>query len=293
MTIDKDCPIGVIANKVCSSTPVKPSIDGSSKMRSKYAPLIEKKLVEFRKRMDKSSLLKQYHCEDELLVKFLRARAYDVKKSCEVLSFYVSLIQSKPELFTMEFDMRKAMEQEIYFISNGRSCDGAAIIVIKVRNWKPKVIDIFEMLRLAVLECETMVLDEEIQEKGFHTIIDASGLTLYQIYQFGLWNVKLLSDLSDRALPMLIKKVHVVFQNYLVDMAYNMFKPFLSEEFKQRIHFHGRNLPQLHECCPPDALPSDFGGNLQYNMIIDKKIEKFESHRETLLKLWGKFAAIE
>ncbi|XP_074595578.1 uncharacterized protein LOC141850763 [Brevipalpus obovatus] len=294
MTIDKDCSIDVVVgDKVCASPPLKPSIGGSSKVCSKYPPLIEDKLAQFRKRMEKNSLLKQYNCDDEMLVKFLRARSYDVKKGCEVLFCYVSLIQSKPELFSFELDLRKAMEQGIYSISNGRSCDGAAIILIKVRNWNPKVIDVFEMLKLAVIECETMIMNEDIQEKGFHTVIDASGLSLYQIYQFGLWNAKLLSDLSDRALPMLIKKVHVVFQNYLVDMAYNMFKPFLSEEFKQRIVFHGRNLPQLHECCPPNALPSDFGGNLQYGLIIDKKIDNFHFLRPTLLKTWGKFAAIK
>lgn len=61
--------------------------------------------------------------------------------------------------------------------------------------------------------------------------------------------------------PVRFKGLHAV-NNPLwgTQTLYKLFRPFLSKKLKERVHFHGDSLEELHRFVPPTVLPDIFGG---------------------------------
>ena len=71
-----------------------------------------------------------------------------------------------------------------------------------------------------------------------------------------------LSSLSlQDSFPLWFRAVHVINQPRLFNVAYQMFKPFLSEQIKDGIIFH-TNVASLHEHIGPEMLFEEYGGKL-------------------------------
>ena len=59
--------------------------------------------------------------------------------------------------------------------------------------------------------------------------------------------------------PLWFYQFHVINAPYLFHMAYNLFKPFLAKELRDRVMFH-YDFESLHKHVDPEILPEDFGG---------------------------------
>lgn len=247
------------------------------------------KISELRKLIKDDALLGQFTYDDSFLLKFLRARDCNIKDTFTLLTAYVKKVQERPDLFTWNDDLRKVLDAGIHRVCKSRRPDGGAIALIRVKNWNPSEIDANEVFQLIITADETEALDEKIQEHGVHTIIDASDVSLYQIYRFGVTNGRFVSELGEKVLPWRVRKIHIIFENRLVDIGYNLFKPFLSDEFKERICFHGKNLDALKACCPLSCLPPDFFGTCKDDYSTEERLERFRQHRSVLEKLWNQF----
>lgn len=242
-----------------------------------------------RKCIADDKLLQNFDYEDCLLIKFLRARNYNIDKTHSLLKAYVGKVRERPDLFTWNDNLRRVVDAGIHRICKSRRPDGGAITLIRIKNWNPNELDadlVFQSIIIAD-ECES--LDENVQEKGVHTIIDASDVSLYQIYRFGVNNGRFISELGEKILPWKVLKLHILFENRLVDIGYNLFKPFLSDEFKERICFHGKDLDALKDCCPLDSLPVDFFGTNKNDYTTDERLKRFKNYRSTLEKIWNMF----
>lgn len=82
-----------------------------------------------------------------------------------------------------------------------------------------------------------------------------------QLLGVTLESIKLAAEMTERALPIRFEKIHVVHQNKVASIVYSIAKPFLSEDLRQRIVFHGDNLEQLHKEVSPN-------GNLNFSNVI-------------------------
>lgn len=59
-----------------------------------------------------------------------------------------------------------------------------------------------------------------------------------------------------------MKGIHIVNQPYVFNMVYQIFKPFMREKLKQRLHFHGTNFESLQKFVPKEALKPIFKGTM-------------------------------
>lgn len=59
---------------------------------------------------------------------------------------------------------------------------------------------------------------------------------------------------------MRINAIHIVNQSWLVDLMYQVFKPFLDKKMRSIIHFHGTKMDTLHTFIDPKHLPKKYGG---------------------------------
>uniref|UniRef100_A0A1B6M5B7 CRAL-TRIO domain-containing protein n=1 Tax=Graphocephala atropunctata TaxID=36148 RepID=A0A1B6M5B7_9HEMI len=62
--------------------------------------------------------------------------------------------------------------------------------------------------------------------------------------------------------PCRIKSIHIVNQPYIFNMLFSIFKPFLQEKLRNRIHFHGEDRASLLNHIDAKSVPTQFGGDM-------------------------------
>lgn len=107
------------------------------------------------------------------------------------------------------------------------------------------------------------MLEPKTQICGAVVIFDMDGLSLQQAWQFTPPFAKRIVDLLQDAVSLRIKGVHVIDQPKIFNMVFALFKPFLREKLRSRIHFHGSDRASLHSHVAPKCLPARYGGMVQ------------------------------
>lgn len=89
-----------------------------------------------------------------------------------------------------------------------------------------------------------------------------TGFGWKQLKSYGPFQAKKTAEVTEKIMPIKFKEIHVIHESYLARMAYALMKNFLSHDFGQKIHFHGKDLTKLHQIVSPEILPEQFGGTL-------------------------------
>ncbi|GBP06048.1 Clavesin-2 [Eumeta japonica] len=80
--------------------------------------------------------------------------------------------------------------------------------------------------------------------------------------------------------PVRLKAVHIINQPYIFNMLFAIFKPFLREKLRSRIHFHGANTQSLLSHIDANALRSRHGGALPDPEVPGELLWKMLSYYE-------------
>lgn len=97
--------------------------------------------------------------------------------------------------------------------------------------------------------------------------------------------LKAIFDLIERALPVRIRKIHVVNQNYLYEIAFQVARRFMTQKFTNLFVTHGWTLVELERSVPMHVRPSNVGGTTRLRtwsryelMEMDRQLEKFHEN---------------
>lgn len=86
-------------------------------------------------------------------------------------------------------------------------------------------------------------------------------------------------------MPIKFKEIHVIHESYLARMAYALMKNFLSQDFGQKIHFHGSDLSHLHQVVDKNILPKELGGS-KGSFDAGQWFEQLVKHDTHLNQYW-------
>lgn len=120
------------------------------------------------------------------------------------------------------------------------------------------------------------------QINGNVVIFDMDGLPLANVMQFTPSFANMLLDYVQDCLCIRLKAVHIVFNSYIFNMLFAIFKPFIKDKLRKRvsyhyyilfhkrgnynyplqIFFHGKNMDSLHQHINKECLPAKYGGTL-------------------------------
>ncbi|RWS14666.1 alpha-tocopherol transfer protein-like protein [Dinothrombium tinctorium] len=236
----------------------------------------------------KSDHLGKYIFEDSLILKFLRARKFEVSDSLELLDKYVTAIQKHSNLFSSVEKVRKLYENDFINVLPMRNVSSEAVCITKLGKWDPNQCDFTTAVAATVNNYERATMSESTQINGVITILDMKGIGWAHLSRISLREAKLLSEITEQTLPVMFKKIFVVTESYVTKVAFSLFRPFLSKNFKQRITFIGNDFAQLHQIVSPDILPPDYGGTAlaTHSMSWFEKIKKVDAE---MVKSWDKF----
>ncbi|XP_039295200.1 clavesin-2-like [Nilaparvata lugens] len=140
----------------------------------------------------------------------------------------------------------------------------------------------FDPLALSrrILMLLDLQLKQGITHQGIIVLMDLHNSRRGHIARYPLAMLNKLLTYGWKAYPERLAGVHILNPPPFLEMALNIFKPFLKEKLRQRIKVHS-NLKSLHQEISPKILPSEFGGagaslqeinrNWQKKMIEEKE----------------------
>uniref|UniRef100_U5EFH4 Putative lipid particle n=1 Tax=Corethrella appendiculata TaxID=1370023 RepID=U5EFH4_9DIPT len=227
-----------------------------------------------------------YRDDDDFLLIFLRPCHFYAESALTMMRRIAEFKKNYAPLIStlMPEDEKVAFtEHKVVNVLKNRDHAGRRVLIANVgQMWDPKAVSSEQLFRLFYLIHLIAQLEPETQVRGVVVIMDFDGLSLKQVKAFSpAFSKRLLTFLQD-AMPIRLKEVHIVKQPFIFNMVWSLFKPFIREKLRSRLHFHGSDMKKFHQFMHPDYLPLNYGGNLPELDYSGKEwypcISKYEDH---------------
>lgn len=230
--------------------------------------------------------LKHLTFDDAFLLKFLRARPGDMNKALSLLVEYFAMRREHPDVFIPTKTAINSFDEPLFMVLPKRNVTGETITLLRPGKWRPEQHDLRFAFAASIPFFELACLDEQTQKNGFIELLDMRGISWRHLSHLRAAEIKFATDLTERTLPTRFKRIHVLFENKIVSLMFAIVKPFLSEELRKAIVFHGHDLSSLYEEVPPSVLPVELGGTVDLPDYTEHEIEQMDATLETL---WSRY----
>lgn len=203
--------------------------------------------------------------EDEFYVKFLRPCKWYAKSAFELMKRFYQFRVNHPRLCDdlLPSKERNVLVSDVFLPMPDRTKDGCRVLLIQAgKKWNPKKVTTDELFKAAMLSLGAAMAEPKTQVAGVHVVLDMHGFSLSQVTYFTPSFAGMVTDWLQRCVPCRLKGIHVMNQPFVFNMVFALFKPFLQEKTRKRIHFHGSNKDSLTAHIGGHVMPTTLGGEL-------------------------------
>ncbi|CAB4066454.1 unnamed protein product [Lepeophtheirus salmonis] len=187
----------------------------------------------------------------EAFRKELKSHGYTVQHTKNVCAMF---------LRAGSMDLQTAMDLLKTYLQNKVNYpDGRRVFLIRPGLWETNKLSLSDLYCVSAMMCDLIATEPRTQIAGALVIMDGDGFGFSHLKNLGLQDAKNIASFMD-CFPLWFRGIHIVRQPRVFNMAYNIVYPFLNENARNVIHFHGQNLKSLHEYVDPRMLPSEYGG---------------------------------
>lgn len=250
-------------------------------------PEIKQQAVKRLRELLSGEPLLDWPTDEAFLVKFLRARKYNVERACDSIKKYFACRRENPDIFEgltpdcIPFDVA-CRQHQLVTVSRKKDPKGRVVFLINGGMWNTNVCSMNDLFKVEVVHVEQMLLDEAAQIKGFVAVYNLKGLGVHHLAQYTPSVIRKLIQLVQDCLPMRIKAVYIINNPPLFDALFSIAKPFMKAKLLQRTHLLGNDADKMRELLPDDLIPEEHGGSLErydYDEIkreLESKTKFFE-----------------
>lgn len=226
----------------------------------------------FKEKYPKISLVRE---DDLFLLKFLRAKKFDVSKTLTMLKNYHKRNEIWPEVMDKVENpsvLSSALNQNLITKIPGGARDGSTVIVGFAGTNDVPLPDFFSC---AILSTEKLIEDEQVQIHGMTIIQDLRNFGTNMMKYVGPTTTKKFLTILQEALPVRIKSLVFVNEPTIFNVIFSIISPFLKEKLRKRLKVIGGKYEALHKVINPSLLPDCYCGT--------GKVFEFDEYKTFLL----------
>ncbi|CAF90700.1 unnamed protein product, partial [Tetraodon nigroviridis] len=200
---------------------------------------------------------------DGFLLKFLRARDFDVELALKLLLNYQRWRKESPEISgcLSPSSVLGLLHTSYHAVLPQRDRAGSRVLVYRIGQWRPGDWSAFQVFRVSLMTSEIISMETETQRRGLKVIFDLEGWSLGHALQINPFLARKISSVLSDSFPLKVRGIHLVNEPVFFRPVFAMIRPFLSEKMRQRIHMHGADFQDsLSDFFPPSVLPPEYGG---------------------------------
>ncbi|TKS80397.1 Alpha-tocopherol transfer protein [Collichthys lucidus] len=200
---------------------------------------------------------------DGFLIKFLRARDFDVELSLKLLLNYQRWRRESPEISTClsPSSVLGLLNTSYHTVLPQRDHTGSRVLIYRIAQWNPKDWSAFQVFRVSLMTSEIISMETETQRRGLKAIFDLQGWTLGHALQITPSLARKISSVLSDSFPLKVRGIHLVNEPMFFRPVFSMIRPFLPDKIKQRIHMHGADFQEtLSDFFSLHVLPPEYGG---------------------------------
>lgn len=177
--------------------------------------------------------------DDSFILRFLRARKFNVWEAFRLYARYFEYRQNNRNLFkkfsASEYDIKIALQDGFPGVLPQNDHYGRKILVLFSANWDNHRYGLGSIYRTIVLTLEKLIEDEETQINGFVIIVDWSQFSFKQSTWINPKLLKLMIEGLQDCFPARFAGIHFVNQPWYIEAVFKVIKPFIKEKTKHKV----------------------------------------------------------
>lgn len=224
--------------------------------------LVPEKINQLKKLLSDEQRL-YYSDKTEHLLRFLRAKKFDVNRTFNSIKRYYQVRKDRPQLFGNLTASRyiKFIEANIQIVLEQRDSSGSRVYLFRLQNCDMNLITVDDIFRINLMVMELISAEPETQISGVVIVVDMKSFSMQQHYTLlSPCYVKYSVDAVQESFPVRFKAFHVINEPFYFQTLYATMKPFMKPKMRKRIFFHGSKISSLHKYINREILPQEYGG---------------------------------
>ncbi|KAM0733758.1 Alpha-tocopherol transfer protein-like [Formica fusca] len=203
-----------------------------------------------------------HRMDDDFLIRFLRARNFNLKRAHRLIVNYYNFKEEHPEIHQQmnPTEMRYIGDDDVITVPPYRTQCGRRLMIYRIGNWKPSKYPVEELFKATTCVLELGILEPRAQIMGGIVIFDLKDITIQHAWTVTPQVATMMLSLMVTAFPIKIHELHILHQSWIFDTIFAVFKPLIDTNMRNRIFFHGNDYKSLHKHVSPEYLPKIYGG---------------------------------
>ncbi|XP_022907104.1 alpha-tocopherol transfer protein-like [Onthophagus taurus] len=208
------------------------------------------------------------------LIQFLQSNYYRLEATKTCIDKYYTIKAQCPDIFANRTvdSVKDIMSIVTATLLPKKSKNGYTVLFCKLMD---KNSDNFS--NLEVIKYFDMVLSVLLAQlgtcEGHVLVIDMEGLSLSHIAKVNINVTRKYMYFLQEALPIRTKEIHIVNVSALAQKLLNLVKSFINKDILDALHLH-TSVDGLFEFIPKDALPSEYSGQNESLVAMQKEVNK-------------------